>query len=769
MKSKIIAVILLIAMVLSLLSCGGNNTTDDSKDDVIDNVDDNKDDDKEESIVCIKQGETDKMNNYLRLFGRTYYSNGRLALDHSGTGFEMKTDASNVSIDIVATPSTSILNVFLDGVSYKSIKISRNGTLNIASNLQDGPHLIRVIKSSSTAGGVLYVNSITTDGNILKHDKEYKLNIEFVGDSITCGAGVLTTPEVMTNYSNSDVTKAYSYICASKLDAAFSIVATEGICVKQVNTVGTNSLSMYKWYSLNNRTPYTNNTKNDFVVVNLGANDEHYVLYEQGYADQFYGDYLEFINMIREYNPESEIICIYGHTETVEKVRSDIKKVVADLNKNGDSHIHYFQVSSDMGGGGYHPGMEGAQRQGMELYKYIKENFDIPDTEEEIEDNRPFIDGKKLVLLGDSISALGTWGEDTAKDLNMYFYNAAMGGITSREGIERFNVFVKNSGADFVTILFGQNDLIMNTYNTPKVTLEEFKQNLITMVNLVRNMGATPILLTTNPLNPDIFWTAQGQKQENYTEVGGDPLAWLDCYNAVTREVAKETECDLVDMRNQFSQKYYRNALSDGIHLNARGNEIFKTALIEYFLGKYRKDPNASPIEVEDRNIYVESGQSVDIISKDASDWYLPDSKVMKVETNGDSIEFYNTNGLWPDAQYTHSNPIVIDYNTGYLYYDVELKNISTSIIIFINGSTPAAYKNGEYFTINNKISDKVNEAGDVVGPVKLSGKIKLTDFNIGKAYLSDGKLIISGVKVFAAGTSNQKVIINDLHVAIEE
>ena len=168
---------------------------------------------------------------------------------------------------------------------------------------------------------------------------------------------------------------------------------------------------------------------------------------------------------------------------------------------------------------------------------------------------KPFIDGKKLVTFGDSITALGTWGKDVASELNMYYFNAAIGGITSAQGIDRFKAIVTGSNADFVTICFGQNDIIMNTYNTPKVTKEEFHDNLVLLVQMTRDINAIPILLTTNPLNPDIFWTAQGQDKENYKEVGYDPLAWLDEYNDVTRSVAIEMDCDLVDMRNEFSEK----------------------------------------------------------------------------------------------------------------------------------------------------------------------------------------------------------------------
>ncbi len=381
---------------------------------------------------------------------------------------------------------------------------------------------------------------------------------------------------------------------------------------------------------------------------------------------------------------------------------------------------------------------------------------------------KPYIDGKKLVVFGDSITALGTWGKDAAEELNVYFYNAAMGGITSAQGIDRFNAVVKNSEADFVTICFGQNDLIMNTYNTPKVSLEDFRSNMTRLVEMTKEINATPILLTTNPLNPDLFWSAQGQKKENYTEVGGDPLAWLDEYNKVTREVAESTNTDLVDMRSKFSEKYYRNTLSDGIHLNARGNEIFKNALLEYFYSIYSNDPNAEKISNEDLNIYVEGNDEYSIISLNPNDWYTVDSSTIKgvIEENG-SMSLYNTNGKWPDMQYSIPNPIVINYEKGLLYYEITIQNVDSSIILFFNGSTPSAYTNDEYVSINKLITDNYNSVGDIIGPVTLSGSIKLTDLNIPKNKLVDGNLILSGVKVFVAGSANQKVTISKLSVGL--
>ena len=395
-----------------------------------------------------------------------------------------------------------------------------------------------------------------------------------------------------------------------------------------------------------------------------------------------------------------------------------------------------------------------------------KKGIDENNNGEVVNTPKPYIDGKKLVVFGDSITALGTWGKGTAEELNMYFYNAAIGGITTKQGIERFKSTVVGSEADFVTICFGQNDLIMTGYNTPRITLDEFKQNLKELIRMALDIDAKPILLTTNPLNPDIFWEAQGQDKKNY-ELVGDPLGWLDEYNGATREVALETGTDLVDMRKEFSEKYFRNTLSDGIHLNSRGNEIFKNALVNYFKERYDNDPNAPKVKEEDKNIYVTSSEHVSIISMNKDNWYTADNTLLKIENNNESLVFYNTNGLWPEAHYT-PNPIVIDYETGVLYYDIEVKNVGTSIILFLNGSTASAYQNNEYVVINSYIADEVNAAGDIIGPKTLKGSIDLKDLNLPKNVIISGKLTISGIKVFVAGQAGQKVIINELSVGLK-
>lgn len=191
------------------------------------------------------------------------------------------------------------------------------------------------------------------------------------------------------------------------------------------------------------------------------------------------------------------------------------------------------------------------------------------------ESTKKVLDGSKLVVFGDSLTALGSWGETLADGLNMYYFNGAMGGITSEEGIGRFGAFVANREPDFVTLCFGMNDLLMTAESTPKVSVVDFRSNMIKLVGMVRDAGAEPVIVTTNPLVNEVFFASQGQNPDWYRDVG-TPLEWLDRYNEAAREAAAETGCLLADVRKACEGLDPKEIdAPDGIHLGEKGNGIF--------------------------------------------------------------------------------------------------------------------------------------------------------------------------------------------------
>ena len=385
------------------------------------------------------------------------------------------------------------------------------------------------------------------------------------------------------------------------------------------------------------------------------------------------------------------------------------------------------------------------------------------------EPEKVYTDGKRLIVFGDSITALGSWGRTAAEALNMYFFNGATGGITSAQGIDRFPAYVAGHDADFVTLLFGMNDLIMVSAGKPRVAPEQFEANMKMLVEMVRECGATPILLTANPLDPDRFWSAQGQSKSLYESVGGDPLAWLEVYNGVTRKLAAEEGVLLVDMFAACEGVPYSELLYDGIHLSQKGNRIFADTLIAAFKEHYAQDPEAERVNNESDCIDAAAvAERVGIVSNEPAGWYTSDPKLLKIEKSDGALKLSNTNGQWPYAESLPVSPVSVPVDSGYLYYDFSTVGVSTSILLFFGGSTPSAYTEGTYVSINGRLGAKCNEVGDITPGQDLKGKIKISELGIPAQNIKNGRVLITGVKVFVAGAAHKPVILRELAVGTE-
>lgn len=387
--------------------------------------------------------------------------------------------------------------------------------------------------------------------------------------------------------------------------------------------------------------------------------------------------------------------------------------------------------------------------------------------EESKEQKAPFLDGKKLVVFGDSITALGTWGKSAAEELNMYYFNGAMGGFNSGEGLDRFPAYVAAQNPDFVTILFGMNDLLMTAKNKPQVTTEKFAENLKKLIQMTRDCGAEPILLTNNPVNPDTFYSAQGQDKSLYADVG-EPLVWLEVYNDIIRKVASEEDCGLIDMYQACEGVAYTKLLKDGVHLAAAGNDIFRDALVSWFRAHYENNPDAAKVSVEDTYHDVALGESdVSLISFSPEAWYTPNPRLMRFYNRDGALQSWNLNGLWPEGHFALSSPVRISVADGTLHYSIENANVYSSLVLYFDGATPSAFADGQYLTLNPYLGAQIEPgSGDMKPNQKIEGSVSLSSLPIPKSVIHDGKVVISGVKLYVAGNSMQRVTLRELSVS---
>lgn len=166
---------------------------------------------------------------------------------------------------------------------------------------------------------------------------------------------------------------------------------------------------------------------------------------------------------------------------------------------------------------------------------------------------------KKVVCFGDSVTRLyateleriliAKYGE-----AGIDFTNAGVGGDSTLDGLRRLPE-VLNENPDYVVIGFGMNDALNPDHKMP---VEDFRNNLLEIVNSFEKIHARIILLTINPT-----WN----KKSNQI---------LKTYNSSIFDVWRETKVRLVDINRHWNEdfSFLKTGLSDGIHPDNDGIQL---------------------------------------------------------------------------------------------------------------------------------------------------------------------------------------------------
>lgn len=330
---------------------------------------------KEESIEGLTVVSKEEVNTFegdsLRYFGRTYLENGALCLDNAATGIETVFFGTRLEAELNPRNIPLLLRVYIDGDEEGEVyKLLRKKRYVLAEDLEEGVHTVRIVKVTTSQHGVIRVSDLTTDGKFLKPPKKDRPRIEFLGDSISVGGGILATPSEFGSIENSDSTRAFPYVAATILDADYSLVATDGICTKAKTALpNVNMIEMYGYRSSVTFVKYEHAPDAfDVVVIGTGTNDAYAL--SSGYTiEQFKLDYPELLNLVREKNPDAKIVCVYGMMIRHEQVEQVIRDSVAAMN---DQRVTTLELPQSTGGASAHPDVAGGKAQGEALANYLK-------------------------------------------------------------------------------------------------------------------------------------------------------------------------------------------------------------------------------------------------------------------------------------------------------------------------------------------------------------------------------------------------------------
>lgn len=179
----------------------------------------------------------------VRFFGRTVAvaENQSVFFNWSGSGFAFRFTGTQAKAyllsglpqdEVPSEDARAYIGVYVDGSPYAVSRFpldQKEGWYPLAEGLNEGEHTIYVIKETEVGYGRAAVSQLAADGAFLEPPSEKKNRLEFIGDSITCGYGNISSnenPEFVTREEEFSLT--YAALTARMLDMELTCVAASG-------------------------------------------------------------------------------------------------------------------------------------------------------------------------------------------------------------------------------------------------------------------------------------------------------------------------------------------------------------------------------------------------------------------------------------------------------------------------------------------------------------------------------------------------------------
>lgn len=310
---------------------------------------------------------------------------GRVALDDTSARFDwsgvkasVKFKGTSLNVRIIDS-GNNYFNVWVDrepaAKADKVITTSGECTLSLASSLPSGEHTVILQKRTEGEQGTVTVCSFTTDGTFLQAQGRKERNLEFVGDSYTCGFGTEGKKGDPFEVSTENCNLAYSAIIGRFFDADIHTVCHSGRGLVRNYGDGESPVMTQRYKSAFDECdtiPYNpGGFRPDAVVVYLGTND--FSCGSHPSIDKWCDGIRNLLSTIRSfYGPDVPVLCVSSRAD-----RALADYVEEGVRRCEDDNVHWTSIesgihndSSDLGSVD-HPNYEGQRKVAFQMIPYI--------------------------------------------------------------------------------------------------------------------------------------------------------------------------------------------------------------------------------------------------------------------------------------------------------------------------------------------------------------------------------------------------------------
>lgn len=289
-------------------------------------------------------------------------------------------DGTGISAQLADNVGNNFFVVVVDGGMPTAFRTQQGtSTYPLATGLASGKHNVTLVKRTESYDGIVQLLGLTpTGGALVATPEPWARRIEFIGDSITCGYGVLGGSCSNPSVDQEDWTVTAGALASAQLHAEPTTISYSGIGMyRDYSGNTTNQMPARFLLTLADIPSSTwgfTTTPPDVVVVDLGTND--FAQGDPGAA--FTMAYTAFLQQeLRPHYPNAWVILavspmLSGTSRT--QISTYLNGVVSALQAAGDKRVAYFEYDFEQTMGcQYHPDVATNEAMAAKIVPFIEQ------------------------------------------------------------------------------------------------------------------------------------------------------------------------------------------------------------------------------------------------------------------------------------------------------------------------------------------------------------------------------------------------------------
>ena len=288
---------------------------------------------------------------YFGLTGRIILKNGKAVLGYTNSSMELTVQGTGISAEFETGENASVnqpgIRIYVDDVPVKEVVLTERYEKIELAAFDEGIHRVKIVKITEAAMSYAAVCMLHVEGVLLPFEKDTKRKkAQFIGDSISCGFGVLGEPDQEYSVRLEDGEKSYAAFLTEKCnwEAEWVSVSGYGMFVEytgdRVNVIPNIYPFTNYFYDKDEREDYTRFVP-DYIFINLGTNDSGH-LNDKCVGEGFESAYESFLYTLRMAYEKASIICLVGTLST--DVYEYVERVVEKVRRQGFENVYSFEL-----------------------------------------------------------------------------------------------------------------------------------------------------------------------------------------------------------------------------------------------------------------------------------------------------------------------------------------------------------------------------------------------------------------------------------------